>query len=173
MTCAAGVSRVEKAAKRLPGVQEARVSLLANQGVFTFDPAQTTPGAIAAAIEKIGYDAAPTAGEDTQAPEHEAEGRDMGRRFGVAAILTVPVLLGSMGRDFGLLFRGLQFPAGAVKCPGRRGVRGTRKRPPFVSSPVRAFPQPRLSTDPAGNCMSLNVWAPRQDFRVGRRIWSA
>lgn len=102
MTCAACVSRVEKAAKRVPGVSEARVNLLVNQGTFMFDAGQTTPQAIATAIEKIGFDAAPLARENAKAPEHGADGRALGRRFWVAALLTVPVLVGSMGMDLGL-----------------------------------------------------------------------
>ena len=102
MTCAACVSRVEKAAKRVPGVSEAQVNLLAHQGAFTFDPARTTSGAIAAAIEKIGFDASSLTGEEPKPPEHGTEGRAVLRRFCGAAILTLPVLLGSMGTDFGL-----------------------------------------------------------------------
>ena len=67
MTCAACVSRVEKAARRVPGVTDAAVNLLANRGTFSYDPAQTSPSAIAAAIEKIGYEAAPLTPADAEA----------------------------------------------------------------------------------------------------------
>ncbi|MDQ2800353.1 MAG: heavy metal translocating P-type ATPase, partial [Armatimonadota bacterium] len=98
MTCAACVSRVEKAAQRVPGVTDATVNLLANQGAFTYDPAQTTPNAIIAAIEKIGFDAAPLTPE-TPKMDHAAEGRALARRFWTAAVLTVTVLLGAMGME--------------------------------------------------------------------------
>lgn len=96
MTCAACVSRVEKAAKRVPGVGTATVNLLANQGAFSYDPAQTTPNAIAAAIEKIGYDAAPLT-SDLPKTDTAAEARALAWRFWAAAALTLPVLLGAMG----------------------------------------------------------------------------
>ncbi len=100
MTCAACVSRVEKAARRVPGVSEAAVNLLAHQGTFGYDPAQTTPGAIAAAIEKIGYDAAPLLPE-TPTVDYGTEARAVARRLVLAAILTVPVVVGAMGGDMG------------------------------------------------------------------------
>ncbi len=102
MTCAACVSRVEKAARRVSGVGEATVNLLANQGAFTYDPAQTSPQAIAAAIERIGYDAAPLNADKPQQTNYHAEGRFLARRFWVAAFLTLPVLLGAMGLELGL-----------------------------------------------------------------------
>ena len=111
MTCAACVSRVEKAARRVSGVGEATVNLLVNQGAFTYDPAQTSPQAIAAAIEKIGYDAAPLIADKPQQTNYPAEGRSLARRFWVAAILTLPVLLGAMGLELGLSIpRGLASP---------------------------------------------------------------
>lgn len=102
MSCAACVSRVEKAVKRVPGVNDATVNLLANQGAFTYDPAQTSPQAIAAAIEKIGYDAVPLAADKPNQTDHEAEGKALARRFWIAAGLTVPVLIGAMGVEMAL-----------------------------------------------------------------------
>ncbi|MDQ2687208.1 MAG: cation transporter [Armatimonadota bacterium] len=132
MTCAACVARVEKAAKRVPGVAEAQVNLLVHRDAFTFDPAQTTPGAIAAAIERIGYDAAPVTEED--APKNEAEETRLAQQFWAAAILTVPVLLGSMGIGIAnpwlqlaltvpvLFWAGGRFFVGAVKALRGRGA---------------------------------------------------
>ncbi len=100
MTCAACVSRVEKAARRVPGVADAAVNLLASRGMFTYDPAQTSPPAIAAAIEKIGFEAAPLT-PDSPKTDHAAEGRALARRFWTAALLTPPVVLGAMGGDMG------------------------------------------------------------------------
>lgn len=102
MTCAACVGRVEKAAKRVPGVSDATVNLPANQGAFAFDPAQTSPQAIAAAIHKIGFEAAPLAADAPGKTKHGAEARAPARRFWTAAVLTLPVLLGAMGREMGL-----------------------------------------------------------------------
>ena len=101
MTCAACVSRIEKAARRVPGVSDATVNLLANQGAFVYNPALTSPSAITAAIEKIGYDAAPLTPETPKA-DSAAENKELAHRFGVAALLTLPVLVGAMGREIGL-----------------------------------------------------------------------
>lgn len=105
MHCASCVARVETAARRVPGVRDAAINLLANQGTFTYDPAQTSENEIAAAIAAIGYEAEPQAEEIERSDasvEHEAEARALARRFGVAAGLTLPVLVGAMGRDLGL-----------------------------------------------------------------------
>lgn len=102
MTCAACVSRVEKAARRVPGVSDATVNLLANQGAFLYDPKTASPQAIQDAIEKIGYDASPMSEEPQGGPDHETEGRALSRRFWVSVALAVPVILGAMGMDLGL-----------------------------------------------------------------------
>ena len=101
MTCAACVARVEKAARRVSGVSGATVNLLAHRGTFAYDPAQASPSAIAAAIERIGYEAAPLTGETPKA-DYAGEGRALARRFAVAALLTLPVLAGAMGPEVGL-----------------------------------------------------------------------
>ena len=102
MTCAACVSRVEKAARRVPGVAGAQVNLLAGRGAFTYDPAQTTSQAIIAAIDRIGFEAALLTPETENSPDHKEAGRSSARRFWVAAGLTLPVLWGTMGHDLGL-----------------------------------------------------------------------
>jgi len=101
MTCAACVSRVEKAARRVPGVADAAVNLLANRGMFSYDPALTSPPVIAAAIEKIGFEAAPLT-LDSPKTDHAAASRALVRRFWVAALLTLPVVTGAMGGEMGL-----------------------------------------------------------------------
>src|ERR1041384_3133917 len=57
MTCAACVNRIEKAIRKVPGVVYTQVNLLSNSGTASFDPTQTKPSDIAAAVENIGYDA--------------------------------------------------------------------------------------------------------------------
>jgi Cu+-exporting ATPase len=94
MTCAACVARVEKAALRVPGVSSAVVNLLANQGAFLYDPGQASPEAIAKAIGKIGFDAAPLA--TAKEADKGAEERKLARRFAISAVLTVPLVIGAM-----------------------------------------------------------------------------
>ncbi len=98
MTCAACVSRVEKAARRVPGVADAAVNLLASRGMFTYDPALTSPPVIAAAIEKIGFEAAPLT-QGTPKADHAEASRALARRFWTAAALTLPVVIGAMGGE--------------------------------------------------------------------------
>lgn len=102
MTCAACVSRVEKAVRRVPGVTDATVNLLANQGAFTYDPLTASPQLIQEAIEKIGYDASPLSQEAPGGHDHDSEGKALSRRFWTAAILTIPVVIGAMGMDLHL-----------------------------------------------------------------------
>jgi Cu+-exporting ATPase len=55
MSCASCVAHVEKAARRLPGVQSTSVSLAGGRATVRFDPDQTGPDRIAAAITDAGY----------------------------------------------------------------------------------------------------------------------
>jgi len=59
MDCASCVAHVEKAASRLPGVEACSVNLARGRAVVKFDPNVTGPAAIAAAISRSGYAAAP------------------------------------------------------------------------------------------------------------------
>jgi len=56
MTCASCVRRVERAVRRVPGVQEAAVNFATNHARVTYDPADANVDAIAAAIEEAGYE---------------------------------------------------------------------------------------------------------------------
>src|SRR5256885_448681 len=55
MTCASCVGRVERALKKLPGVQEAVVNLATEKASIRFEGAADLPAAISA-IEKAGYE---------------------------------------------------------------------------------------------------------------------
>ncbi len=55
MTCASCVLRVEKALKKLPGVQAASVNLATEQASVSFDPATVAPQQLQAAVEQAGY----------------------------------------------------------------------------------------------------------------------
>ncbi len=101
MSCAACVGRVERALKRVPGVQDATVNLLANRGAVEYDPGVTTPEQLVEAVEETGYGAAVArdAEEDAREEQRLREARELRSRFIVAAVLTAPVLVGSMGMD--------------------------------------------------------------------------
>jgi Cu+-exporting ATPase len=57
MTCASCVMRVERKLKKVPGVADAAVNLATEHATVTYDPAQTTPDALVAAVEAAGYGA--------------------------------------------------------------------------------------------------------------------
>ena len=56
MTCAACSGRVEKALNAVPGVAEATVNLATERATVRFDAAETTPLALAEAVQRAGYD---------------------------------------------------------------------------------------------------------------------
>lgn len=56
MACGACAARVEKVARKIPGVTGAKASQSKGVAEITYDPAQTTPDAIAKAIsQKSGF----------------------------------------------------------------------------------------------------------------------
>ncbi len=61
MTCASCVMRVERKLKKVPGVADAAVNLATEHATVTYDPVQTNPDALVAAVEAAGYGAAPLA----------------------------------------------------------------------------------------------------------------
>jgi P-type Cu+ transporter len=100
MTCAACVRHVEKALQGTPGVRSAVVNLATNRATVTFDPGAVRVEELAASVKDAGYElvlGAPSNGEDgtgdAEAAARERETRDARRRFAVAAILGVPVLV--------------------------------------------------------------------------------
>ena len=56
MTCAACSTRVEKALRAVPGVQEATVNLATERATVQFNASETSPLALAEAVQKAGYD---------------------------------------------------------------------------------------------------------------------
>ncbi len=55
MTCASCVARVERALKKVEGVSAASVNLATECASVSFDPDVTSPTALLAAVEKVGY----------------------------------------------------------------------------------------------------------------------
>ncbi|GAA2340849.1 heavy metal translocating P-type ATPase [Dactylosporangium salmoneum] len=72
MTCASCVGRVEKALRKVDGVEQARVNLATERATITFDPARVTVDALATAVGRAGYRAvAETPPEEGPRPEEE------------------------------------------------------------------------------------------------------
>lgn len=97
MHCASCVARIEKSLKKVAGVAEANVNLATNRASVVYDPAQATPAALVAAVEKAGYGAAEVTPDRPQKAPATGWDAALVSLIG-AAILTVPVLLISMSR---------------------------------------------------------------------------
>jgi Cu+-exporting ATPase len=98
MTCASCIRRVEKAIAAVPGVVSASANLATNRARVTAF-AGVSPGSIAAAVRKAGYEAklvTETAG-DERAEAREREYRSLKRDLLIAAVLSLPVVVAEMG----------------------------------------------------------------------------
>jgi Cu+-exporting ATPase len=91
MTCASCVAHVEKAARKLPGVESASVSLAGGRATVRYDPGQTAPDRIAAAITDAGYPSSAT-GEERNQPQHD-HGNSWRWRTALGITLWLPVEL--------------------------------------------------------------------------------
>ncbi len=102
MTCAACARRIELRLRKTEGVGDANVNFATGRATVEYDPARTDARALRGRIEEIGYRVidATAAGEagvfDGAEAERLAEWRDLRRRFAVAALLGLPVLVISM-----------------------------------------------------------------------------
>jgi Cu+-exporting ATPase len=103
MHCASCVGRVEKALAAVPGVTEASVNLAAGQARVSHGEGVVAPADLAAAVKAAGFtvpaaaEAAPEAREDRRATEVQRLRRD----FGLAALLSAPVVVLDMGGHLG------------------------------------------------------------------------
>jgi P-type Cu+ transporter len=105
MHCAACVGRVERALTAVPGVEHAIVNLATEQASLAFDPARADFETLKGAVANAGYElvkplplgaAARAAAGAAEEAERNREERLTRVKFLVGAVLSVPVLLGSM-----------------------------------------------------------------------------
>ena len=101
MTCAACSAHVEKAVAGVVGVGKVNVSLLMNNMTVEFDEPATVQ-AICAAVEAVGYGAAPAAPDGTAATDgrdafEDRETPRIRRRLIASLCLLVPLMYVSMG----------------------------------------------------------------------------
>ena len=107
MHCASCVARVEQELERTPGVVEAAVNLLGEDATVSYVPQTTDVAELEEAVRRAGYTPrpAPAAGEDAierQDRDREREYRMLMRKFWVAAVISVPVVVLSYPDLFGL-----------------------------------------------------------------------
>lgn len=114
MTCAACAARIERSLAKAEGVEEASVNLATERATVRFDPSVTRVEKIVETIRDAGYDAiipgpaANTAGEDAQARVRREEYEKLQRKFWIALVLAIPVLVIAMSHG---RIAALDFPA--------------------------------------------------------------
>ena len=102
MTCASCVGRVERALKKVPGVQDAVVNLATERASVQLQGSVDVSSLIAA-IEKAGYEAQPVlhnvaaTGEDAAAQRLAQERESLKRSLIFATVFALPVFLLEMG----------------------------------------------------------------------------
>ena len=100
MTCAACANRVERALRKETGVRSAGVNLATERATVEFDPSATGVERLVDRVRSAGYGVRETpaeargAGEETTADD--AEHRALRRKFWLAAVLSLPVLVIAM-----------------------------------------------------------------------------
>jgi P-type Cu+ transporter len=107
MTCTA--PKLEAAVRAVPGVVQAVYNMATQQVIVEYLPPVAELAAVRQAIESAGYrveEMPPAEGgaanQDYEQQAREQEYREILRRFLVAAVLSLPVLLGAMGEMVGL-----------------------------------------------------------------------
>ncbi|MBP2292614.1 heavy metal translocating P-type ATPase [Azospirillum rugosum] len=112
MTCASCVGRVEKALKRVPGVESASVNLATERAHVTAYAGTVDAARLAEAVEATGFTAAPVTEEAAATEEDQAQ--DRSRRelhhLLIAAALSAPLVVGMVGDLLGF---NLMLPAWA------------------------------------------------------------
>ena len=105
MHCAACVGKVERALTSVPGVDEATVNLATEKATVTFDPTRTDVTRLQDAVARAGYELVEPREAAGQTPDREQSAREETQRrarskFVVGAILSVPIVIGSMVEVF-------------------------------------------------------------------------
>ncbi len=105
MHCAACVGKVERALTSVPGVDEATVNLATEKATVTFDSTRTDVTRLQDAVARAGYELVEPREAAGQTPDREQSAREETQRrarskFVVGAILSVPIVVGSMVEIF-------------------------------------------------------------------------
>ncbi len=105
MHCAACVGKVERALTSVPGVDEATVNLATEKATVTFDPTRTDVTRLQDAVARAGYELVEPREAAGQTTDREQSAREETQRrarskFVVGAILSVPIVIGSMVEVF-------------------------------------------------------------------------
>ncbi len=106
MTCASCAGRVERALKGLPGVIDASVNLATEQAHIRYLEGALDEGAVRTAIAQTGYKALARSGleDDTRGDAQAQAAAELRRDVMLAGVLTLPVVVLSMGPVFAPAF---------------------------------------------------------------------
>ena len=104
MTCASCVLRVEKALKKIDGVDQANVNLATEKVSLSFDAGKTNMNALSAAVEDAGYKLILPPDKNrfqnqsessAESPQEQAAGQ-LKREFLFSLVLSLPIMLAGM-----------------------------------------------------------------------------
>jgi len=98
MSCASCVDKIEKALKKIPGVLKATANPGTEETRIEYLPEMVQLAAIKKTIEDLGYQTVQIDDEipgDREKIQHEAEYKKLWHKFLLAAIFSVPILIGS------------------------------------------------------------------------------
>ncbi len=101
MTCASCVSRVERALRKLPGVQEATVNLATESAHVVFDAAQAQPARLRRAVRDAGYE--PRTPEEAESAGNASPWAGFGP-VALGLLLSAPLVLPMIGELFGAMW---------------------------------------------------------------------
>ena len=96
MTCASCVLRVEKALKKVEGVQAANVNLASENVTLTFDGTKADLARLSSAVEDAGYKLLVPTTRPSEGSHQEEAYRKLRSEFIFSVVLTVPILALSM-----------------------------------------------------------------------------
>lgn len=106
------VNALQELLEREAGVERVQVNAATERATVDFITGMSSPGELAKAMERGGYEVEPLgegeASEDRVAVSRQHEVADVTRRFLVALVLTIPVVIGAMWHEF------LAMPGGAA-----------------------------------------------------------
>ncbi|MBU5590401.1 heavy metal translocating P-type ATPase [Clostridium sp. MSJ-4] len=102
MTCASCVKAVERAVKKLEGIESATVNLATEKLTVSYENSKIKVSDIKKAVLKAGYKPLDEETLDMDKIRKEKESKDLWRRFVISAAFAVPLLIVSMGHMFGL-----------------------------------------------------------------------
>lgn len=94
MTCAACASLIERRLRKLPGVHSASVNFAVARATVEYDPAKVDVASMINRVIESGYGASNAA--DPPQAENEDEQKSLQKKFWIAAVFTVPLLILAM-----------------------------------------------------------------------------